>query len=168
MSDVTIRLATQDDAGTIVRMITELARQVGNTSERLVTEPQLIAAMADARSICTVLVAEDNSRVAGMVMYSVVFSTWRGTAGVYVMDLYIDEPWRGQGLGPELLRAAARASAVAGCGYMLLDVDIGNTGAQRFYDRMGFREISSDRRRVLEVEAFKDLIAENHDEVTAH
>ena len=156
-----IRRAERKDAATIVRMITELALQIGHTKEHLVTEAQLIAAMADPRSICTVLVAEENSHVAGMVMYSVVFSTWRGIAGMYIMDLYVDEAKRGQGLGPVLLRAAGQAGAAAGCGYMLLDVDIGNTSAQRFYDRVGFREISSDRRRVLEQAYFAEFIAES-------
>ena len=157
--EATVRRAIPADASAIVRMVAALARQVGFTGTTMVTEQQLLAAMTGERPVCTVLVAEADGAVAGVSVHSVIFSTWRGMLGVYVVDLYVDEAWRRAGLGVALLRAAANAGAAEGCGYMMLDVDIDNTGAQGFYERLGFREIPRDRRHVLDAAGFAALMA---------
>ena len=138
-------------------MVAALARQVGFAGQNF-TEPQLLAAMVGERPSCAVLVAEAEGAVVGVSVHSVIFSTWRGMPGVYVVDLYVEEAFRGAGLGLALLQAAATAGAVEGCGYMMLDVDIDNTGAKEFYERLGFREIPRDRRHVLDREGFSALL----------
>ena len=57
-----------------------------------------------------------------------------------INQLYIDQAWQGRGIGSELLaRAKANASGV-----LQLRTFESNAGAQRFYERHGFRAIGGD------------------------
>jgi GNAT superfamily N-acetyltransferase len=51
--------------------------------------------------------AEADDRVVGMALWFLNFSTWRGTHGIYLEDLYVQPAHRGSGLGRELLRTLA-------------------------------------------------------------
>lgn len=63
-----------------------------------------------------------------------------------VGDLYVRERYRGTGLAETLVdRAGARADA-AGCGQLVLDVDVDNERAVAFYERLGF---TTYRRRLV-------------------
>jgi GNAT superfamily N-acetyltransferase len=42
-----------------------------------------------------------------MALWFLNFSTWRGTHGIYLEDLYVQPQHRGSGLGRELLRTLA-------------------------------------------------------------
>ena len=82
-------------------------------------------------------IAVRNGVAVGLCLYGLVFSTWRGEPGVYVIDLFVDESVRGLGLGPRLLRVAAQAGMARGATHLRLSVDRQNEGAKRFYERIG-------------------------------
>ncbi|MFB9150824.1 GNAT family N-acetyltransferase [Roseovarius ramblicola] len=85
-----------------------------------------------------------NRDVIGAALYSPVFSTAQGAAGVYVSDLWVDEATRGQGTGRRLLAEVAhRAGAQWGAAWMTLAVYGHSTASRRFYERLGFA--SQDR-----------------------
>jgi GNAT superfamily N-acetyltransferase len=42
-----------------------------------------------------------------MALWFLSFSTWTGTNGIWLEDLYVREQWRGLGLGQALLQALA-------------------------------------------------------------
>ncbi|MBN9245412.1 MAG: GNAT family N-acetyltransferase [Mesorhizobium sp.] len=83
------------------------------------------------------LIAEVDSRFAGMCLYFPIYSTWRGKPGAYVQDLFVAESHRGRKIGERLLRHLARAVCDQGGVYIELQVDAGNIVAQRFYQRIG-------------------------------
>lgn len=77
--------------------------------------------------------------VIGAVLYSPVFSTAQGAAGVYVSDLWVDPATRGKGTGRHLLaEVARRAGAQWGAAWMTLAVYGHSTASRRFYERLGF------------------------------
>lgn len=53
-------------------------------------------------------VAEVEGRVVGCALWFLNFSTWRGTHGIYIEDLYIQPEQRGLGLGKVLLSSVAQ------------------------------------------------------------
>ena len=68
----------------------------------------------------------------------------------YPAHLHIDllPELQGQGLGPPPHRhAAGRARRARACPRVHLGMDAANTGARAFYDRLGFHELPSSRRR---------------------
>ena len=57
--------------------------------------------------VAEVRVAGGEWEAAGMALWFLSFSTWTGTNGIWLEDLYVREQWRGLGLGQALLQALA-------------------------------------------------------------
>ncbi|MDE1162110.1 MAG: GNAT family N-acetyltransferase [Acidobacteriaceae bacterium] len=60
-----------------------------------------------------------------------------GSAG-YVVTLDVAPAWRRRGLAQALMSQAETVAREAGCGALLLHVYVGNEGAIRFYEWLGF------------------------------
>lgn len=92
------------------------------------------AALAGAAQV---QVADDGVRLVGFVEYLV-----RGTFGHsgYVWAIGVAPDAQGRGVGGRLMDAAEAAIFEAGPNVFLL-VTAGNEGAQRFYERRGYRRI---------------------------
>jgi aminoglycoside 6'-N-acetyltransferase len=91
-----------------------------------------------------VLVAERDGNVVGMVEFAVREPGHPGGARVRerLLDLGITvaEDSRGQGIGEALMRAAEDWARQHGVSRIVLDMASANTGARRFYDRLGYVE----------------------------
>ncbi|HEV2283560.1 MAG TPA: N-acetyltransferase [bacterium] len=92
---------------------------------------------ASLRGAAQVHVAEDAGRVVGFVEYLV-----RGTFGHsgYVWAVGVAADAQGRGVGARLMDAAEGAIFDTGPNVFLL-VSASNAGAQRFYERRGYRRI---------------------------
>lgn len=55
-----------------------------------------------------------------------------------VSDLYVSESYRGSELAQDLVRHAVEQAREAGCGELILNVDIDNERAVAFYEKLGF------------------------------
>jgi len=89
------------------------------------------------------LLAFDGEEAVGLAIIFSEYSTWRGTPGVYVQDLYVAKHLRGSGLGRKLLRAVRDRGRSWGGRYVKLSVYDGNQAAISFYRHLGF-ELSDD------------------------
>jgi GNAT superfamily N-acetyltransferase len=58
-------------------------------------------------------------------------------------QLYVLEPWKGQGVARELMEWAIACARAAGAGHLVLSVYADNHRAQRFYARYGLVEIGA-------------------------
>lgn len=103
------------------------------------------------------LIAEVEGVFAGLCLFFPIFSTWRGRPGVFVQDLYVDERFRGLGIGERLLREVASWSKVRGGDYLRLEVDVVNIVAQRLYERLGITWQTKDRAHAAYGDAFAAL-----------
>jgi len=154
---ILVRPMAEGEAGAVAAMVAALARDTGAA-----LVPKLTAeALAQARDLVEVLVAETaDQRLAGACLSLMTFSTWRGSRGLYVVDLFVAGEARGHGIGLLLLREAARRGWRRGARFVKLEVDIDNEGAARFYARQAFSRKETDRLFVLEAEALEQFIAE--------
>jgi GNAT superfamily N-acetyltransferase len=134
----TFRKATSDDAGTIQSLLGDLARQDG--AQMRGTADALRRHGFGANPMFQVVLAEQAGAVTGLVLFFPEFSTLRGCPGVFVQDLYVAAPARGQGLGRRLLAQAMAAAQAWDATYLALMVDRSNTRARVFYDRCGFAD----------------------------
>jgi GNAT superfamily N-acetyltransferase len=75
--------------------------------------------------------------VVGMALWFLNFSTWRGTHGIYLEDLYVQPQHRGSGLGRELLRTLAETCVQRGYDRLEWAVLDWNTPSIRFYEAAG-------------------------------
>jgi ribosomal protein S18 acetylase RimI-like enzyme len=70
-------------------------------------------------------------------VYFVNFSTWLGTHGIYLEDLFVRPAARGAGHGRALLTELARIAVERGYGRVEWAVLDWNTPAQGFYRNLG-------------------------------
>jgi ribosomal protein S18 acetylase RimI-like enzyme len=73
-----------------------------------------------------------------------------GRTGLYVVDLFVLPGARGRNVGLDLLRCRPARRCEAGACFIKLEVDETNTGAERFYARLGFTKKTEDRLHILE------------------
>ena len=72
-----------------------------------------------------------------MAVWFLNFSTWRGTHGVYLEDLYVQPGHRGTGLGRELLRTLAGVCVEQGYSRLEWSVLDWNAPSIEFYQAAG-------------------------------
>lgn len=82
-------------------------------------------------------VAEVDGSVVGFVLWFRNFSTWRGTHGIYLEDLFVVPEHRGSGLGKALLAALARECVTEGYSRLEWWVLNWNTPSIAFYRSLG-------------------------------
>ena len=132
---ISVREATPEDVAQMHQMINELAEYEKAPEEVIATELDLMKALFGRDfsspefdqhdSISTsgsantphgqpavyAFVIEDpnySDQLAGMAIWFLNYSTWDGTHGVYLEDLYVRPQFRGQGMGKALMKRLAQ------------------------------------------------------------
>ncbi|MFE9422886.1 GNAT family N-acetyltransferase [Kitasatospora sp. NPDC006697] len=111
-----IRNAVVEDVPTIIELIRELAEYERALPEAQATEEQLREALFGEQPAVYGLIAEDDATLetVGFALWFRNFSTWKGTHGIYLEDLYVRPAHRGGGHGRALLAALARIAVERG------------------------------------------------------
>ena len=78
-----------------------------------------------------------NSQPAGFALWFYNYSTFRGRAGIYLEDLFVDEEKRGLGIGKSLLRHLARRCVAEGLPRLQWWVLDWNAPSIDFYKSLG-------------------------------
>jgi len=102
-----IREAKVEDVPSILQLIKDLALYEKAPHEVFVTEEQLQTALFGSDPKVFAHVVDIDSRVVGIAIWFLNYSTWMGTHGIYLEDLYVDPAFRGQGWGLKLLKTLA-------------------------------------------------------------
>lgn len=82
-------------------------------------------------------VVEKNARIVAIAVWFLNYSTWTGTNGIYLEDLFVREDERGHGYGRALLRALALLCAERGYQRLEWSVLDWNEPALGFYRAAG-------------------------------
>ena len=109
-----IRPAEPTDIPALLAFVRELAEYERAVEEATATPEQFAAVLFPTDGaptayghVAEVRVAGGEWEAAGMALWFLSFSTWTGTNGIWLEDLYVREQWRGLGLGQALLQALA-------------------------------------------------------------
>jgi GNAT superfamily N-acetyltransferase len=102
-----IRPATASDAALLRTMIRELAAFERELDLCVIEEADLLRDGFGANPKFRALVAESDGQPAGYALFFGYYSTWAGP-GLFLEDLFVREPFRGNGIGKALLAAVAR------------------------------------------------------------
>ncbi|OIV35744.1 GNAT family N-acetyltransferase [Mangrovactinospora gilvigrisea] len=134
-----IREATPADVTEIHAMIRELAEYERLPDEARATTDQLDDALFGPHPAAFAHVAEDEAtgRTVGFALWFRNFSTWNGTHGIYLEDLYVRPEARGGGHGKALLTNLARICAERGYGRLEWSVLDWNEPSIAFYKSLG-------------------------------
>ncbi|MFD0900835.1 GNAT family N-acetyltransferase [Actinomadura sediminis] len=134
-----IRPATTDDVPDILRLVRDLAEYERALHEVKATEEQLRERLFGDEPKVFANVAEHDGRVVGFALWFLTFSTWNGTHGIYLEDLYVEPDVRGRGYGRLLLTELARIADERGYERVEWSVLNWNEPAIGFYEALGAR-----------------------------
>jgi GNAT superfamily N-acetyltransferase len=134
---MTVREIRPDDVPAVVGLVRELAEYEKAAHEVRLTEEQLTSAMFGDSPALFGHVAVREGVVVGTALWFLNFSTWRGTHGIYLEDLYVQPQHRGTGLGRELLRTLAEVCVERGYDRLEWSVLDWNTPSIDFYKAAG-------------------------------
>ena len=134
---MTVRPMRPDDVPAVVGLVRELAEYEKAAHEVRLTEQQLHDRLFGDAPALFGHVAEVDGQVVGMALWFLNFSTWRGTHGIYLEDLYVQPGRRGTGLGKDLLRTLAALCVERGYSRLEWWVLDWNTPSIEFYKKAG-------------------------------
>jgi GNAT superfamily N-acetyltransferase len=140
--NTTVRPARPSDLSAVVAMVHELATFERAADQCHLTTDDLEAALFGPQPAvyAHVAVTEDDEPV-GYAIWYVNYSTWEGTHGIHLEDLYVRPATRGSGAGVALL--ATLAAICADRGYRRLEwVMLDWNPAAEFYASIGAEVVS--------------------------
>lgn len=142
-----IRSAVVEDVPTIIELIRELADYEKALDQAKATEEQLRQALFGEHPAVFALIAEDESTGAsvGFALWFRNFSTWTGTHGIHLEDLYVRPSARGGGHGKALLAELARIAVERGYSRLEWSVLDWNEPSIGFYKALGASRWTSGR-----------------------
>lgn len=160
MTAEVIREATAADAGTIVRLVRELAAFERLADQVRLGEADVLRDGFGATPRFECLLAEVGGDAVGFALYFHNYSTFEGRPGVYLEDFYVAERARGCGIGGRLLARLATIALERGCKRLDLSVLDWNP-ARQVYHRVGFAQVEGWLPYRLEGTALERLAAQD-------
>ncbi len=133
-----IRSAQPRDVTTIAQLIRELAAYERSAESARASEEQLLAGFfgPSPRVFCD-LAESDDGEVVGFAVWFLNYSTWTGTHGLYLEDLFVRPEHRGRGYGRGLLAHLARECVAQGYRRLQWWVLDWNAPSIEFYRSLG-------------------------------
>ena len=141
MSELTFRFATEEDCGTILRLIKELAEYEKLLHEVVATEELLKEWIFEKKRAEVLLPCVDGNPI-GYALFFHNFSTFLGRAGIYLEDLCILPEYRGKGYGKATLKKLAQLTVERGCGRLEWCCLDWNQSSIDFYLSLGAEQLS--------------------------
>jgi GNAT superfamily N-acetyltransferase len=137
-----IRAATADDAvaiGELAQQFADYLRGLGDQADfRFNAEAYLRDGFGPHPAFAG-LVAEVDGRILGYLLYHPGYDTDRAIRLLHIIDLYVHEDVRRQGIGQALMQAAARICQQSGGHMLFWSVYAPNKLAAEFYEHLGAR-----------------------------
>ena len=160
MNTIFVRKANYQDASTILRFVTELARYENAESEVVATIDDINATICSDNATTHALICEFNGSPIGFAVYFFNYSTWQGKNGLYLEDLYVTPEARGLGAGKALFKALAKIAQEKCCGRFEWSVLDWNKPAIDFYESIGAKPKSEWIGYRLTQDQFSSLVEE--------
>ncbi len=133
---VTVRPATVADLPDVVDLLVEHAEFEGAPDpEAIRGKPwrDLLFGTAPVARVTVVEAPDSPGVVVGLALWHLTFSSWLGTSGIWIEDLYLRRAHRRSGLGRALMADLRTRTE----GKVEWDVARDNTDGQAFYDSVG-------------------------------
>ncbi len=134
---MSIRSAKPADVPAILQLIKDLAVYEKAPDAVKSTEENLRVALFGEEPKVFAHVAEDGGQIVGIAIWFLNYSTWMGTHGIYLEDLYVDPEYRGKGYGIALLKSLAKICVERGYSRLQWWVLDWNEPSINFYKSLG-------------------------------
>ncbi|MGA8501623.1 MAG: GNAT family N-acetyltransferase [Candidatus Sulfotelmatobacter sp.] len=151
-----IRPATIDDVALLRRFIRELAEFEHESDLCVIQAADLARDGFGASPSFRALIADWDGHPAGYALFFGHYSTWVGRR-LFLEDLFVREPFRGQGIGKALLASVARIAVEEKCNGMQWEVLNWNGKAIELYKSLGAEFLDRWRPVLLKDDALRRL-----------
>jgi len=150
MENITYKEATESDIDNLVSLLSDLFTIEKDFNPDLSKQKRGLELLVKNHSTATVQIAKNAmSQVIGMVTAQLVISTAQGSASAWIEDMIIDVPYRGKGIGKQLLQRTLDWAKQNGATRAQLLVDIENTEALGYYEHLKWESTQLQARRVF-------------------
>ena len=160
MAKIEFKVATIEDAPVIFSLLEKLSQDLDKENEFSGSVKALEKYGFSEPSAFEAILASQNNKPLGLILFFYEFSTWRGKPGLFIQDLYVSPKARGLGLGAGLIKEAIKRGQLKDVVYVDLAVHNSNTDTFGFYENIGFIEINDKKTFLLEGKPF-DMMREN-------
>ncbi len=137
-----IRPAKPEDAesiGQLSKEFIEYLRSIGDDAEQKFGAKIYLRDGFGSNPAFSGIVGEQGSEVIGYLLYHFGYDVDYATRTLHVVDLYVSENRRGQGIGRALMEQASEICRASGGTQLFWAVYEPNKTAIRFYERLGAR-----------------------------
>lgn len=135
---ITIRYAGKDDARAIACLIRNLSQYEKLQHECDVESEKLAQQLAAKDPTLYCLLSHDGDKPIGFAIFYVSgYSTFQNTWHVYLEDIYVEEEYRNQGVGRQLIQQIASAASRRGVDEIAFSVLHWNESAIAAYKKLG-------------------------------
>lgn len=142
---ITVRYARPADLPDVVDLCAQHARYERAPFDASGLARRLQAALRSTVPTLRLWVADEGSRVCGYASATIDFSTWTGRAYLHMDCLYVEQVFRGRGIGRRLMAAVLAAAREGEFAEVQWQTPGWNGDAIRFYERWGARSANKVR-----------------------
>ena len=139
---ITIRPATSADAPAILRLNIAANDQRDNVEG-------IAARLVSCANVETLYLAERDGQALGFITLRLLPQICDPVPYAEVWELYIDAPYRRQGVGQQLIDHVEAIARQAGAEQLVLVTNLKNSNAQHFYRAAGFEQVYMSFRKKL-------------------
>lgn len=133
---IVVRDAGEQDAPRLLAMIRALALHHDDVPK--ITADALARDTSGGFPWIYMLVAETDGTLVGYAALSPLIQLQIGMRGMDMHHLFVEEKFRGRGVGNTLIEASMQKARALSCGYMMVGTHRDNTDAQSVYLAFGF------------------------------
>lgn len=140
-----IRPALASDAQSIDNLARQFAsylRELGDLTDFKLTANAYLRDGFESKPAFAGLVAEDQGKVIGYLLYHFGYDSDRAARNMHVVDLYVNPAARNHGVGRALMARAASIARETSAEEMIWSVYQPNTIASTFYEKLGAHRIT--------------------------
>ena len=149
--------ATPMDVPAILNLVRQLAEYERLSDMVVATEADFHQALFGERPVVRALLAFADNRAVGFALFFSTFSTFLGRPGLYLEDIYVEQEFRGQGIGGALLARIAKIACQEKCGRVEWAVLTWNQPSIDFYRNLGAETLEEWRTFRLTGKALENL-----------
>jgi GNAT superfamily N-acetyltransferase len=154
----TIRQANPSDISSVIRLIRGIA-DYEHMTDAVVLNPEILHDALFERHEADALLASADGRDVGFALYFNHFSTFLGRTTMYLEDIFVEEAYRGRGIGKALFVEVARRASKKGQSRMDWICLSWNTSSLDFYRGLGATVMDEWRLVRLEGDALRRLVS---------
>ena len=151
-----IRPATVSDVPLLLRFSREFAEYERQPDAVVITEETLVRDGFGSQPKFRSLIAEWDGEAIGYALFFGFYSTYKGS-GIFLEDLFVQERFRGRGVGRALLSQVARIARQEDSYGIRWEVLGWNESAIKFYKSLGCEFFDEWKQVLLEADALNRL-----------